>query len=315
MGNKSVKLQRLKIRIVKNIFFGITIFFSFTVFAQTKINRIVSLSPAGTEIIFALGAQEKLVARTDFCTYPDAAKKIKSVGGFGAKTISIESIISFNPDFVYGVSGMHEMFAPILESLGIQFYLSSAESINAVYEEIIQIGKITGRQKKADEVVNTIKQKIQNVSKKIEHTENTPKVYFEISNNPYMSVGKKSFINDLICASGGKNIFDSIQSAYPIVSQEAIIAQNPNVIIHTMEDVQGSKNAQGNTISNRNISVRDAYTTQIFLRAGWNEISAIKNAQIYFVDPDIFTRPGPRMCDAIEILYSILYSKNNAYEK
>ena len=111
----------------KNPFFrrfllSILIFFFLANFLFSY-DRVVSLSPSGTEILFALGLNDKLVARTDFCNYPEEAKKIDSVGGFDGKSFSIENILSFNPDFVYLTNVMHNHLVNTLESLGIKVYL------------------------------------------------------------------------------------------------------------------------------------------------------------------------------------------------
>ena len=110
------------------------------VFAGNKDNkkqRIVSLGPSATEIIFAIGAQDQLVARTDLCDFPPQAKNVPSVGGFAANTISLESIISFEPTLVYLFAGMHDNFVQPLKDLGISVYVSNATCINDVKNEIL----------------------------------------------------------------------------------------------------------------------------------------------------------------------------------
>ncbi|MBQ1661883.1 MAG: ABC transporter substrate-binding protein [Treponema sp.] len=116
--------------------------------------RIVSLGPSATEILFAIGANDELVARTDLCDYPEEAKDISSVGGFSGNTISLESILSFEPTLVYLFAGMHDFLIEPLEAANIQVYVSNANSIDAVKTEILDMGKITGHEKQAQSVIN-----------------------------------------------------------------------------------------------------------------------------------------------------------------
>ena len=144
------------------VFFIVVLIFN-SLFA---VERIVSLSPAGTEIIFALGQGDKLVARTDFCTFPEEAQKISSVGGFDGKSFSLETILSYNPDFVYLSNGMHNHLVNTLESFGIKVYISDVISIEDVFNEIIDISKILNvenfgkeYEKKMKSELNVIKEK------------------------------------------------------------------------------------------------------------------------------------------------------------
>ena len=107
--------------------------------------RIISLSPSATEILFAIGAQNQIAARSDFCDFPENVKNIPSVGGFDGKTLSIEKILSFSPDFVYLTNGMHNYLIPFLQKHNIAYYISVADSIQTVLQEIAEIGKITER--------------------------------------------------------------------------------------------------------------------------------------------------------------------------
>ena len=132
---------------------------------SSKDIRIVSLGPSATEVIFAIGAQDLLVARTDLCDYPPEAKNIPSVGGFAGNTLSLESIISYEPTLVYLFAEMHEGFVKPLQDLGIQVYRSNATSIEAVKNEVLDIGKLTGHEKQAQKVVKEMDEKISRTEK------------------------------------------------------------------------------------------------------------------------------------------------------
>ena len=244
--------------------------------------RVVSLSPSGTEILFALGLNDKLVARTDFCNFPEEAKKIDSVGGFDGKSFSIETVLSFSPDFVYLTNGMHNHLINTLESLGIKVYLSDVNSIEDIYKEITEVSKLFGIEKIGKQYVDKMSLELSNIKK--DNVQKT--IYCEIFNSPFLTCGKNSFINDIIEYAGGKNIFDFLDSSYPQVSEEIIIVSNPQIILapdYSETDLE-----------------------KIYYRNAWQNIDAIKNKKVFSVSGDIFTRPGPRVIEAVKLLKEIL---------
>ena len=249
--------------------------------------RIISLSPSATEILFAIGAQNQIAARSDFCDFPENTKNIPSVGGFDGKTLSIEKILSFSPDFVYLTNGMHNYLIPFLQKHNIAYYISVADSIQTVLQEIAEIGKITDHQLQAQKLCNQIKQDLQKIA---EQNKSKPKVtvYWEVWTPPYMSAGKNSFINEIITYAGGINIFSDIEQPYPVVSEEAILMRNPQIIIIPNSTVGG--------------------TTAVTSRKNWQNISAVKNNKIYSVDTNIISRPGPRISQAIELISNCIYN-------
>ncbi len=244
-------------------------------------SRIVSLSPASTEILFAIGAGNEVAARTDFCNYPEEVKNIPSIGGFDGKTFSLEAVLSYSPDLVYLNKTMHGHLIQSLTDLGITVFATDAQSLDDVYAEIIEAGKLTGHEKEAENLASSIK-------KRIEKPGNTPaqEVYWEVWNAPYMSIGRNSFINGIIEASGGSTIFADLESAYPVVSEESIIARNPSVILLPSDSPE--------TLD----SIRS--------RPGWETISAVQNGKVYKINGDIISRPGPRIAEAVEAVRSCL---------
>jgi len=248
--------------------------------------RIVCLSPASTEICFAIGAGDKVVAVTSYCDYPAAAKELPVVGGFDGSTISIESILSFEPDLVYLTDGMHNFLIPQLESLDVDYILSTANSIDGIEEEIVLAGMKTDHLKEADKVVKEMMNVVKSAVKK---GENPVPVYWEVWNAPYMSAGPATFIGDVITTCGGKNIFDDCTDAYPIVSEELIITREPEIIL-----IPQSSGVTAEMVAKR---------------AGWENIPAVKNGKIFIVDDNVYTRPGPRISDAIKELSNIVQGK------
>ena len=254
---------------------------------QKKVyNRIVSLAPTSTEILFAIGAGSQVVACSDLSDFPEKVKALPKIGGFDGKTLSLEAIFAHEPDLVYLTNVMHNFLIPQLEANGIDYYVSYGDSIEGVKNEILEIGKLTGHKEESEKVVAQIDQDLNFVK-----TKNIlASVYWEVWNAPYMSAGKKSFINDLMGASGLKNIFDDIDDAYPIVSEESIILRGPEVILIP---------------KNSGLSVEDVKG-----RKGWEDIPAVKNEKVFIVDDDLLTRAGPRLGKSVKELYSIVNLAN-----
>ena len=238
--------------------------------------RIVSLSPAATEILFAVGAENQIVARTNLCNYPPEAQKLPAVGGFDGKLFSLENILSFKPDFVYLTDGMHDHLVEPLNAYGIKVYVSKAQSLDDVLGEIQTIAEITGHKENGAKCVASIKDEFrqaQEESKKL--AAHKPSVYWEIWNAPYMSIGNDSFLNEIIEVAGLENIFGALKQKYPVVSEESIIAAGPEMILYA-SDAPLSKD-------------------DFLKRGSWKNIPAIKNGRIYQIDADLMTRPGPRV--------------------
>lgn len=259
-----------------------------TVTMKKAPKKIISLGAASTEILFEVGAEKQIAAVSDVSNYPEAAKKIPTIGGFDAKTLSIEKILSFKPDFVIAYSGMHDFLFPLLEKFKIPYYVSNAATVEDVIDEIKDIAYLTGHKNKGDSLENEYKKILLDIEKVIV-SDNKPTVFWEVYNAPYMSVGNQSFIHDVITKSGGKNIFEDVDQAYPMVSEETIIASNPNFIL----------------IPNDMYSSIDSVKE----RAAWKNMDAIKNNKIIIFDADIYTRPGPRIFSAIKNLHKIIYKK------
>ena len=256
---------------------------------KNGINRIVSLGPSATEILFAIGADKQLVACTDFCDYPAEAKTKASVGGFAANSISLESIISYEPDLVYLFSGMHDSLIKPLQDMGISVYVSKAASVDDVKKEIIEIGTITGHSAEAEDVVkemNLLLAEARNKSAEAKKNGSSPLIYWQVWDDPLMTAGKNSFINDIITLAGGINIFGEENSDYPIISDEAVIAAKPQFIFIT-------KASDNYSVTNNKIM--------------FYAMKKDSGASVHYVNDDKFSRPGPRCAEAVQDLTKILY--------
>lgn len=258
---------------------------------NTVPNSIVALSPSAAEILFAVGAGEQVAAVSDFTDYPPQAAEKPIVGGFDGKTLSLEKILSYKPDLVYMSDVMHNYMIDQLNSYGIKYYLSTANSIAGVEKEILDIGEITGHVEQAKNVVSQMEEKLASVKSKlptgdVNYQGGVQKLYYEVWNVPYMSAGAQSFINEVISAAGAQNIFSDVNDAYPIVSEESIISRQPEIIIIP---------------ASSGVTVAD-----VKQRAGWQTIPAVQNNKIFIVDDNVYTRPGPRIADVVVELAELI---------
>lgn len=280
----------------KKIFLSILLFTSlvFAAFAKKPKQAvssdypksIVALSPSAAEILFTIGAGDQVSAVSEFTDFPEEARAKPVVGGFDGKTLSLETIMSFKPDLVYITEGMHNFLIATLESNGIAYYVSKGDSIASVEKEILEVGKITGHEKEAAKVVDGMEKKLKKAVGAATKSGAAIKVYWEVWNAPYMSAGASSFINDVIKAAGGENIFADLTDAYPMVSEESIISRQPAVIL-----IPASTGMAADAVG---------------LRNGWADIPAVKGGRVFVVDDNVYTRPGPRVADVVLELSELL---------
>lgn len=249
---------------------------------NTTPKSIVCLSPASVEICFAIGAGNQVKAVSEYTDYPPEAKNLPVAGSFDGNGISLETVLSFEPDLVYLTAGMHDFLIEPLQNNNIAYYVSNATSIDAVKNEILDLGKLTGHEQEASSVVS----KMDEVISQYKSSEKPISVYYEVWNSPYMSVGKNSFMNDMITAIGGKNICGEIEEGYPMISEETIIACEPEVIL-----LPQSNGVSAESVANR---------------PGWKDIPAVKNNRIYLIDDNTFSRPGPRLIESIKTVGDLL---------
>lgn len=262
---------------------------------DAPVQRIVSLSPGATEIIYAIGAQDALVAADNNANYPPEVSTL--AGRVDAYQPNVESIAGFEPDLVI-VANNIDGIVEALDRLDIPVWYvdldTDVKTIDDVLAQIATLGRITGRTDAADALLTDLNARIAAVKEKLGIDPPTtaiqyaPTVYHELDAELY-SIADDTFIGSLYAILGARNIAgDGGGIAYPQLTQEAIINANPDVIVLADE-------AFGVTID----SVR--------ARPGWNAIAAVQNNRVYAIDPDIISRPGPRIVDALEQLARALY--------
>jgi iron complex transport system substrate-binding protein len=282
---------------------------------MVKPKRIVSLSPSNTEILFAVGAGDRVVGVTDHCNYPDELESRVSsgetvrVGGYWDP--SVETIVSLKPDLVLVSTAKCTVktnnckikcsrrcektvtVANKLKSLGINVVILAPHSLDDVLTDILSVGTATGTATEAKALADNLRQRINSVVMVSKTISNQPKVYFEVWNDPYISVNQKTWIGNIIQLAGGKNVFAESATEWPLLSSEDIVEQNPDVLVFPV--ISGVPRFWGSF-------------DDVKKRQGWNDISAVKEGRLYEVERDLISRPGPRLVESLELLGKIISS-------
>ncbi len=249
--------------------------------------RVVSTSPAVTEIIYALGGQELLVGRTDFCTYPPEAALVESIGGIS--NLNVEKIVSLNPDIVISGSMIPKKSTDQLEKMGVAtVHVIEKKRFDGLYENISRIGQLIGRTPQADSLNEVLREKIsqlsilnsQNSSPKLgEVPEGRRSVYYVVGFGPTgnFTAGGDSFINDIITMAGGRNVAEDITGwSY---SLEALLTADPDYILIRREDSAAF------------------CTTPPYTR-----LSAVKEHRVIGINSGLIDLQVPRNIDAVQFL-------------
>ncbi len=247
--------------------------------------RLISLAPSNTEILYALGCQDRLVGVTSYCNYPKAAKRKEKVGTFANP--NLEKILSLKPDIVFITNGIQEPVIKRLEEAKITTFVVSPKTVEGMIDDLVRVGKAVGNEDRAGKVSNGLKKRLAKVEKTLSHVKKKKTAFYELYHEPLMTVGAKSPINDILNKAGVINIAGDIQSAYPQYSLEILIQKDPDVYLAST----GSMQSPGD----------------ILKRSGWAGLSAVKNNRVYVFDENIIDRPGPRMVDAVEKIAAAVY--------
>jgi cobalamin transport system substrate-binding protein len=246
--------------------------------------RVVSLAPANTEIVFALGAGGKLVAGTTYDDYPAAAKSLPKIGDF--QSPSVEKIVSFRPDLVLATGGIQAALRGKLEKLGVKVFVLDPGTLDGVYADLAAVGKLLGVSGRADDLVASMKQRAAAVEQKTAAVAR-PSVFVEIYSKPLMTAGKDTLIDDLVTLAGGTNIGAAAGSGFPAFSAEVLFKDDPAVYVATT----GSMQTPG----------------QIAKRAGYSGLKAVQDGRVYVIEDNLIVRPGPRLIDGLEQLAQMIH--------
>jgi len=257
-----------------------------TVTLPQQPQRILSLAPSNTEILFALGLGDKIVGTDNFSDYPEEAKAKDKVGGLIDP--NPEMMLALKPDVAFAIGGSDKQYAKLLEQ-NIPVVVLQPKTLNEVYDTIRLAGRVTGVPDKADAVVKQMQDRIAAVVDKTKGLTDAqrPGVFYEVYHDPLMTVGPGSFIHDLIGLAGGRNVAEKVGKDYAEVSPELLVQQNPDLIISPYADFIKS--------------VKDGKYP------AWAGVTAVKKNQLFQVDDNMMSRPGPRLADALQQMGRIIH--------
>lgn len=253
--------------------------------------RIVSIAPSNTEILFALGAGKQVVGREELSDYPAEAKNVTSIGSVFQK-INTEAIVALKPDLILAAEINSPEQVKALEDLKLTvYYLQNPKTFEDLYANLETVGKLTGRSAEAAKLNESLKARYDSVVKNLAAAKDAPTVFYEIDatdpTKPYTS-GPGTFIDLVIGLAGGKNIGAELKGAFAQISSEELVKQNPNLIV----------------LGDALYGVTPESVAQ---RPGWSALSAVKDKQIFAFDDNLISRPGPRLIDGLEQMAQLLH--------
>jgi iron complex transport system substrate-binding protein len=237
--------------------------------------RIISLAPSNTEILFALGLGDEVVAVTMYCDYPPEALDKEKVGDYYGP--DIEKIVALQPDLILATDFHRFDLIPALEQQGFAVFAVAPQTLDDVLESIYRIGEITGKEAEALQLVNEMTSKIEAVEEQTGELEQKPSVFYMTWHDPMWTVGRNTWIDDLINMAGGVNIFSENFESGAMVQIEWVVLHNPEIVITSEWSYDWALNA-----------------TELA------SISASQTGRIHTFDDDLAQRPGPRLVEGLD---------------
>ncbi len=252
------------------------------------IGRVVSLAPNLTELVFALGLEDRLAGVTESCTYPPAARDVKKAGAFLRP--DVEMITALKPDMVLALDiGEHQQACKQLEKRGIYCMRLRIVTVNDFYGAVEKISSLTGTEEAGRAVLADIEQRIGRTAERVNAGGNAdrPAVLFAVRRDPLRAAGRDTFINTLIEYAGGMNAVITLDQPYPLLEREEVIQANPDVIIESPR--------QGLDIETQLEQAREFW-------GDFAGVSAVKMGNIYVIEDETLLRLSPRLGQAVERL-------------
>lgn len=260
-----------------------------TVHVPQNPQRIISLAPNMTELLYFLEADARLIGVTQYCNYPPEAQEKPVMGGFSDQDLNLEVIIAARPDLVLATPTKITPMVEKFDALDIPFYAFHPTNIPALLDGFVQIGRLTGTTATADSLVRAIKIQITQLQAMYQHT--LPQtVFVEISNAPLMSATNETLVGQMLMLANGLNICGNLTGEYVQINPEFVLEQNPDVIIiahmgSTSDDVQQ--------------------------RPGWDNLDAVRNGRIIDrINQDVIFRAGPRLMEGVWEFYNALHPEH-----
>jgi iron complex transport system substrate-binding protein len=250
-----------------------------------RIDRIVSLAPNLTETVYAVGAGDRLVGDTEYCDYPAEAKKVSKIGD--TMHPSVERIMALKPQIVLvSTASQLEAFTKQLDQQRIAVYVTNPESLDDIFRSIQTLGDLFGEHERAATLVADLRKRADAVEAATKQTKPV-KVFYQLSGEPLYTIGRESFLTDLVRRAGGISATADVPGAFPRYSDEAALAARPDAIILPTSGSMGTANAK--------------------IAAPLKNSPAALNNRIYKISDDYLSRPGPRLIEGLEEMARALH--------
>jgi iron complex transport system substrate-binding protein len=246
--------------------------------------RIASVAPSNTEILYALGLGDRVVSVDEFSDYPPEAQAKATAGSYLKP--NLEGLVAARPDVVLATASHGSSLVPALEERGIPTIMLEPKTLPEVFDSIEAVGRMTGRTAEATALAGRLRQRADTVSARYAG-QPRPRTYLELSPQLH-SAGPGTFLNDLLERAGGANVAASAGTSWPQLSQESLLLADPQVIIL-------SYGPDGET------------PDQVRARPSWGSLSAVRDGRVITIDPNLTSRPGPRIVDGLEAMAAALH--------
>lgn len=252
-------------------------------------DKIISMIPSNTEILFALGMDEEIIGVNDFESYPEEAVEKEKIGGM---EFNVEKILSLDPDIVFAhesIVGMAEAGLQQLRDSDVLVYVvSDAKNFNETYTTIEQIGQVTGKFAEAQAIVEEMKAKVEDIQAKVSKVETKKTVFVETSDAPVIyTTGNATFMQEILNMLNATNIMED-QEGWIKIDPEEIVSRNPDVMLITYDYGEG-------------------IVEKVKQRDGFDTVTAIQNDAVVQVDEDTTSRQGPRLAEGLEEVAKAIY--------
>ena len=262
-----------------------------TLVLEKPATRVVSLAPHLTEVVYAAGAGEQLVGAVSYSDYPEEARAIPRVGSYDS--VSYETVLSLKPDLVLAWhEGNGEDVVTRLRSLGLNVYVSEPRALEDVAESLRVVGVLTGNEQAANAAASRFMQQL-NALRETYSSREPVTVYYQIWNEPLLTLNGDHLISDVVRLCGGRNVFADAMPLVSRISVESVLRANPQVII-----ASGMDKARPEWLDDWR---------------EWSAMTAVKNDQLYFIPPDILQRHTPRIIDGATLMCEKLQQAREHY--
>jgi iron complex transport system substrate-binding protein len=246
--------------------------------------RIVSLAPSNTEILYALGLGDRIMAVDQQSDYPAEVSRKPRIGGYAVP--DLEQVVAATPDLVLAVGAHLDKAVPAFEAHHLTTLVLDPKDLDGMLHDLTLVGQAAGQSARAADLVSTLQRRIASVASRVRGAQ-PPTVYYELDPLLY-TAGPGSFLNDLIVRAGGVNIAADTGRPWPKISAERILLRNPDVIL--LGDMAAGESAE-----------------RIRRRPGWQSLRAVQQNRIVSISADLTTRPGPRVVDGLEAIARALH--------